>query len=157
MFRHHRGEVLFRRHQGEVVSPPVHQEVLFRRPRGEVVSPPVHQEVLFRHHRGEVLFRRPRGEVLFRHHQGEVLFRHHQEEVLEEHLYSQSDLGLERNHCLLQNDCQLFLYRQQDYWFHRQHHLHFLGLRRLAHHFRHLKNNASTSQEYIEYRLALPD
>ena len=103
------------------------------------MSPPVRQEVLFRHHRGE------------------VLFRHHREEVLVEHLYSQSDLGLERSRCLLQNDCQLLLYRQQDYWFHRRHHLHFLGLRRLDHHFRYLKNNASTSQECIEYRLGLPD
>jgi len=65
-----------------VVSPPVHQEVLFRHHREVVVSPPVHQEVLFRRHRGEVLFRRHRGEVL-----------------VEQHLYSQSDLGLERNHC----------------------------------------------------------
>jgi len=28
-----------------------------------------------------------------------VLFRHLRGEVLVEHLYSQSDLGLERNHC----------------------------------------------------------
>ena len=94
------------------MSPPVHQEVLFRRHREEVVSPPVRQEVLFHRHREEVLFHRHREEVLFRRHREEVLFRRHQEEVLEEHLYSLSDLGLGGSHCLLQNDCQLFLYRQ---------------------------------------------
>ena len=112
------------------------------------------EEVLFRRRREEVWFRHHRLEVLFRHHREEVLFRHHREEVLEKHLYSLSDLGLGDSHCLLQNDYQLFLYRQQDYWFRRRHHHRYLGLR---YHFRHRKNNVSTNPEYIEYGLGLPD
>ena len=103
---------------------------------------------MFHYHRGEVLFRRLRGEVLF---------RRLRERVLVEHLYSQSDLGLERSRYLLQNDCWLLLYHQQDCWFHRRHHPRFPALRRLDHHFRYLKNNESTSRECIEYRLGLLD
>ena len=127
------------------MSRPHREEVLFHRRQKEVLFHRRQKEVLFRHHREE---------VLFRHHRLEVWFRRHRLEVLEEHLYSLSDLGLGDSHCLLQNDCQLFLYRQQDYWFRRRHHHRYLGLR---YHFRHRKNNVSTNPEYIEYGLGLPD
>jgi hypothetical protein len=112
---------------------------------------------LFLPRQEEVLFLPRQEEVLFLPRQEEVLFLPRQEEVLEVRLYSLSDLGLGRSHCLWQSDCRLLLYRQQDYWFHRRHRRHYPVRRHLDPRFRRRKNNVSTNPEHIEYGLGLLD